>query len=62
MTRDSIVDEVRAVREAYAQQFDFDIRAICHDLKQQEKESGRKIVSPPPKRMPTAEKLAVARP
>ncbi len=33
---DEIVDEVRANREAYAARFDFDLDAICEDLKKQE--------------------------
>jgi hypothetical protein len=36
--RDEIVDEVRATREAYAAQFDFDIRKIAEDLKKEEAE------------------------
>jgi len=54
MERDPIVAEVRAVREAYAKQFDYDLRAICRDLKQQEEKNGRETVSPGPKRRPTA--------
>ena len=34
--RDEIVDEVRAAREAYAAQFDFDLRKIFADLKAKE--------------------------
>ena len=29
---DPIVEEVRAVREAYAKRFDYDVQAICRDL------------------------------
>ena len=43
---DPIVDEVRRVRDAYAARFDYDLRAIFLDLKEQEKRSGRKMVSP----------------
>ena len=50
MWRDPIVEEVRQLREAYAEEFNFDLWAIYRDLKQQEKASGRKIVSFPPKR------------
>jgi hypothetical protein len=42
---DPIVDEVRRVRDAYAARFNYDLRAIYRDLKNQEKRSGRKIVS-----------------
>ena len=47
---DSVVREVREIREAYARQFGYDLKAICRDLKAQEQASGRKIVSFPPRR------------
>jgi hypothetical protein len=42
---DRIVDEVRRTRDAYAARFNYDLRAIYCDLKEQEKRSGRKVVS-----------------
>jgi hypothetical protein len=42
---DPIVDEVRHARDAYAAHFNYDLRAIYRDLKEQEKCSNRKIVS-----------------
>jgi hypothetical protein len=42
---DPIVDEVRRARDAYAAQFNYDLRAIFRDLKEQEKRSGRKLAS-----------------
>jgi len=42
---DPIVDEVRRARDAYAARFNYDLRAIYRDLKEQEKRSGRKLVS-----------------
>jgi hypothetical protein len=45
MSRDPIVAEIRAIREAYAKRFDYDLDAICRDLKQKEKKGGRKIIS-----------------
>jgi hypothetical protein len=42
---DPIVEEVRRVRDAYAARFNYDLRAIFRDLKDQEKRSGRKLVS-----------------
>src|SRR5689334_15324398 len=42
---DSIVDEVRRVRDAYAARFNYDLRAIYRDLKEQEERSGRRVVS-----------------
>ncbi|MBW3622925.1 MAG: hypothetical protein KY468_05885 [Armatimonadetes bacterium] len=47
MGKDPIVDEVRAIREAYAQEFHFDFQAIWQDLKEKEKKMGRKTVTLP---------------
>ena len=58
MSHDPIVAEVRAIREEYAKQFNYDVRAICRDLKEQEKRGGRKMVSLPPKRLTDARQSA----
>ncbi len=42
---DPIVDEVRRIRDAHAARFNYDLDAIYQDLKEQEKRSGREIVS-----------------
>src|SRR5438874_8718771 len=42
---DPIVDEARRARDAYAARFNYDLRAIYRDLKEQEKRSGGKLVS-----------------
>ena len=42
---DPIVDEVRRVLDANAARFNYDLRAIYRDLKEQEKRSGRQFVS-----------------
>jgi hypothetical protein len=55
--QDEIIQEVRANREAYASQFNFDIDAIFRDAKMREKTEGRKVVSLEPKRIPTVEKM-----
>jgi hypothetical protein len=47
---DDILLEVRKVREAYAQQFGYDLQAIHRDLKAQEQASGRRVVKLPPRR------------
>ena len=52
MPIDEIVEEVRAIRDAYAKKFGYDVRAIFDDLKEEEIRSGRKVVSLPPKRLP----------
>lgn len=51
MWRDPIVTEVRRNREEYAARFNYDIKAICRDLRERQKKSTRKVVSLPPKRV-----------
>ena len=62
MTVDSVVQEVREAREAYAAQFNFDLEAICRDLKERERASGRRIVSLPPKRLKPLSQASPASP
>jgi len=50
---DVIVEETRKAREAHAARFNYDLEAIYEDLKKQEQEGGRNVVSLPPK--PVAE-------
>ena len=50
MWNDEIVEEVRKVRDEYAAQFDYDLGAICQDIKQQQDKSHRELVSLPPKK------------
>ena len=45
---DPIVEEVRRVRDAHAARFHYDLDAIFRDLKDQEKQSGRRFLSFPP--------------
>ncbi|MBI3467881.1 MAG: hypothetical protein HY000_33150 [Planctomycetes bacterium] len=47
---DPIVDEVRRVRDAHAARFNYDLEAIFQDIKDQERKSGRKFVSFPPRK------------
>jgi hypothetical protein len=41
---DEIVAEVRAVRDAYARRFGYDVRAICRDLKRSQDEGDRNVI------------------
>ena len=50
MKPDPIVEEVREVRRAHAAKFNYDLAAICADLKKKEKDSGYSVVSRRPKR------------
>ena len=51
MWRDPIVEEVRRYRQEYAARFDYDLKAICRDLRERQRKGGRKIVSLAPKRV-----------
>ena len=46
MIDDPIVNEIRQIRRAYAEQFNNDVHAICEDLRQQERESDREFGTP----------------
>jgi len=50
---DTVVDEVRKVREDYARKFEFDIDAICADLQKKEREGHAKTVTLPKKSVRT---------
>jgi hypothetical protein len=43
--KDEIVEEVRRVREEHAAKFNYDISAICADIRRKQAESGRIVVS-----------------
>lgn len=48
---DEIIDEVRAIREAHAAKFNFDLDAIYEDIKRSEAEHAlrdAKLIEPPP--------------
>ena len=51
VVKDPIVEEVRRARDAHAKQFNYDLDAICEDLRKREKASGQPTVSLPPKRI-----------
>ncbi len=48
---DPIVDEVRRIRDAHAARFNYNLDAIFLDIKEQEKKSGLKFVTFPPRRI-----------
>lgn len=50
MSKDPIVEETRRLREQYAAQFDHDGEAIFNDILRRQSESGRKLVTFPPRR------------
>ena len=48
---DPIVEEVRESRRKHAERFNFDLHAICEDLKKKEKNCGHAIKSLPAKQL-----------
>ena len=51
MPQDPILEEVRAIRDAFAKEHDYDVKAIVAALQREEAESGREVISLPPKRL-----------
>lgn len=49
MASDSIIAEVRQTRDALAERFNYDLRAIIEDAKERQVAGGRKIVTLPPR-------------
>jgi hypothetical protein len=55
MMYDSVVEEVRRSRAEYASKFNYDVAAICGDLRRRTKKAekaGRTVVILPPRRPP----------
>ena len=53
MWKDEIVEEVRRIREANAEKFNHDLKAIYEDAVKRQKASGRKTVSFAPRKSDT---------
>jgi len=51
---DPIVDEVRGFRKEHAQRFNFDLHAICADIRRFEASCGHEVVELPPKKLESA--------
>ena len=50
MWRDPVVEEVRAIRDAYTKRFNYDLDAITRDLREKEARSDREFVDPAPRK------------
>ncbi len=62
MSKDPIIEEVRKVREQHAARFDYNLAAICNDLREEQERSGRKFVRlQPQKPQPVAAPLSSQR-
>ena len=49
MQADPIIEEVRHIRQEYAERFGFDLRAVAADLREREQQHPGRLVSFPPK-------------
>ena len=49
MARDPVVEEVRAIRDAFAKRYNYDIDAIVRALQEASADEGRQVVSLPSK-------------
>jgi hypothetical protein len=49
--KDPIVEELHRIREEHARKFNYDLDAICKDLRAMQQEQGLKVVRLPPKRI-----------
>jgi hypothetical protein len=58
---DPIVEGVRRVREAYAAQFGYDLKAVAADLRRAEGQHPEKLVSYPPNPPTTTDTLGDGR-
>lgn len=56
LPRDPIVEEVRAVRDAIAKEFDYDIERIGRAMQERQSKNVRPVVRLPPKRIPIEKK------
>ena len=54
MWQDPIVKEIRRHREEDAARFNYEIKALCREAREHQKNSQRKTVSRPPKRVTPA--------
>lgn len=45
MNHNEILEEIHKIREEHAQSFNYDIKAMCSDLRKRQVQSGRKFVT-----------------
>jgi hypothetical protein len=47
MWKDEVLEEIHRIREEHAKSFNYDLKAICDDLRKRQAASGRQIISQP---------------
>jgi hypothetical protein len=51
LPQDPIIGELRAIRDEFAKEHGYDVKAIVAALQREEAESGLQVISLPPKRL-----------
>jgi hypothetical protein len=51
MWKDPIVEEIHRIREELAAKFNYDMHAICEDLRRRQQDGAREVVTLPPRRI-----------
>ena len=47
MWKDEVLEEIHTIREDHAKSFNYDLQAMCDDLRRKQAASGRQIISSP---------------
>ena len=47
MGNDEVLEEIYRIREEHAKSFNYDLKAICDDLRKKQAASGRRIITQP---------------
>lgn len=50
MPEDTVMEEIRRIKEAHAAKFNYDVRAMAKALREKQRQGKRKVVSRPPRR------------
>ncbi|MGK7905433.1 MAG: hypothetical protein AB4352_29320 [Hormoscilla sp.] len=59
MWQDEILEEIYKIREEHAKAFNYDLQAICDDLRRKQASSGTQIISKPLKQPRQRKHLAI---
>ena len=57
MWKDLVIEGIRKHRDEYAKEFNYDLHAICQDIRCKQGQDGRRVVSLPPKPVKTIPKI-----
>lgn len=61
MVQDPILEEIHAIREAFAKEHGYNVKAMVRALQREQTENGRQVVSLKPKKLPKKQRARKAR-